>query len=123
MNDTLREVAKRQREKTPFCERYIEMLQAGLDKVVQDAVMFNIVNWQWKKGELRTDRQFKHYQKGEKIAPSLFSANEGAIMDNKCDAKVLEEMVAFKEANSLDMREAGEAWFGYVTEGGELPGR
>ena len=34
MNEALREVAKSQREKTPFKERYVEFLQADLGKAV-----------------------------------------------------------------------------------------
>lgn len=131
MNDALAAVvAKAQREKTPFCERYIEFLQAGLPKAVQDSVVFNIVDWQWKEGKLRTDRQWEPYEGFKMVGtkpqgwdPGRFKANEDAILSNKSDEKILAEMVAFKEENSLDMCETGEAWFEYVTEGGELPGR
>ncbi len=139
MNSTLAEVVKRQREKTPFSKRYIEFLQAVLPRAVQDSVLFNIVDWQWKNGELRTDRQYVHYVKGAKMSQRSFDANEASIIENKSDAKVVgyddspqvyanergEEVAttlgAFKKENSLDMCETGEAWLVYVTEGGEMP--
>lgn len=76
MNDALREVAKRQRDKTPFCERYIEFLQANLGKAITDSVVFNVVDWQWKKGELREDRQFKwRYRDNPMSAWAFFVAS------------------------------------------------
>ena len=94
--------------------RYIEFLRAGLPEEVQDAVVYNIISWQWKEGMLRTDRHFKHYGKDEKVAPSLFKANAEAISANSSDAKVFEQLGEFKEENSLDMCEDGEKWFRYV---------
>jgi hypothetical protein len=38
-------------------------------------------------------------------------------MSNKSDDKIMREMVAFKEACSLDMCETGQEWFDYVTIG------
>ena len=48
-----REVAKAQEAKTPFCQRYIEFLEAGLPKIITNSVAFNIVEWQWKKGTVK----------------------------------------------------------------------
>ena len=119
MNDALRAVVKAQKGTTPFCVRYIEFINAGLDKEVQDAVMFNIIAWQQAKGELKTTRIFKHYE-GQKMAPQVFESNEAAIMQNKSDAIVLEKLATYKAENSLDMSEAEAQWFDYVTEGVEL---
>lgn len=127
--DRLRaEVAKASRKRTPFNDRYGEFLKAGLDRAVLEAVVFNIVDWQWKDGQLRTDRSWEPYEGFKMVGgklqgwdPGRFKANEDAIKANKSDSKILAEMLAFKEANSLDMCDTGAAWFGYVTEGGELP--
>lgn len=124
MNDALRIVAKAERENTPFAERYIEMLQADLGKAITHSVLFNIVDWQWRKGELRTDRQYQHYNRqAEKgMSADAFQANEQAIMDNKSDDKILTEMGEFKEEHSLDMCPVADKWFVYITEGGDAPG-
>lgn len=122
MNDALREVAKRQRDKTPFCDRYIEFLRAHLGKAITDSVVFNIVNWQWKKGELREDRQFKWRYRRNPMSAGAFKANEEAVMANKSDGKILAQMAEFKDKNLLDMCEVGESWFVYITEGGTIPG-
>ena len=116
MNNIMAEVVKAQREKTPFSERYIEFLKAGLGKAITESVVFNIVQWQWKKGELRTDRQHFRYH-GQELSKGAFDGNEAAIMANKSDDKILAGMVAFKEANSLDMSETGESWYTYITTG------
>lgn len=121
MNSLMREVVKVQKAKTPFCQRYIEFLGAGLPKAISESVLFNIVQWQWKQGQLRTDRQYQRYG-NTPMSADAFEANEAAIMANKSDDKILKQMVAFKEAHSLDMCETGEAWFVYVTEGGVRPG-
>jgi hypothetical protein len=117
MNEALRIVAKAQREKTPWCERYIEFLQADLPKAITESVVFNIVQWQWKQGQLRTDRQYRGYVEGQRMSEEAFEANEANIMANKADDKILRQMVEFKEEHSLDMCEIGEQWFAYVTEG------
>ena len=119
MNSTLDRIAKKQREPTSFSTRYIEFLQAGLAPAVQDSVMFNIIEWQWKKGELRTDRQYSRYIEGQEISHDAFVANEAVIMANKSDAKVLAQMTEFKAENSMDMDEAGDAWFVTLLKSGQ----
>ena len=119
MNDVLREVAKAQREKTPFCERFIEFLQAGLDQDTMDAVNYNIIAYQEKKGILKTDRDFDYYGK-QAMPDASFKNNESSIMQNKSDAAVLEKMAAYKTDNSLDMGEEAQKWFEYVVEGTPL---
>lgn len=110
-----REIAKAQRAKTPFCQRYIEFLEADMFSEIRESVVYNIVEWQWKKGLLRTDRQYQHYT--GTMSTGAFAANKEAIIANKSDDKILTQMVAFKEEHSLDMCETGEQWFSYVTEG------
>lgn len=119
MNEMLDLVARAQKEKTPFCNRYIEFLRSGLGRSTMDLVLFNIVAWQEGKGELRTDRQFEYYSKP--MTRKAFENNEEAIIANKSDAKILSELGEFKEAHSLDMSSLGERWFVYVTEGGDWP--
>jgi hypothetical protein len=125
VNDAMHEVIKAQRQKTPFSTRYIEFVRANIRDAVRDSVIFNIVAWQQTKGKLRTDRQFEYYgkrhSKKEGWHESRFRANEDAIIANKSDAKMLEQMTAFRAENSLDMDEEGEAWFVYITEGGDRP--
>lgn len=117
MNQILDEVAKQQQQKTPFCERYIEFLKADLPKKILESVIFNIVEWQWKKGELRTDRMYKVYE--GRMGERAFAVNEENIMANKSDDKILKEMVAFKEENSLDMCVTVAQWFDYIVNGGQ----
>ena len=119
MNDVLREVAKAQREKAPFCERFIEFLQAGLDQEIIDSVNYNIIAWQERKEMLRTDRDFEYYnpQATKPLSKHRFESNEEAIMANKSDAQVLEQMAAFRAENSLDMDEEAQQWFDYITTG------
>ena len=121
MNEALAEVAKAQREKTPFCERFIEFLQAGLPQEVVDAVNYNIIAWQEQKGELKTDRHCEYYPAPGSKAPPMskykFETNEAAIMQNKSDAQALEQMSEFKAENSLDMGDEAQKWFEYVVNG------
>lgn len=121
MNEILKEVVKRQREKTPFGSRYIQFLQADIPKAIIDQVVFNIVAWQEKRGVLRTDRQFEYYKENERMPDEKFAANEDAIISNKSDDLVLSQMAEFREQNSLDMCPEAEAWFEYVTRGGHKP--
>ena len=67
------------------------------------------------------DRQFSYYNREKPMSSGAFQANEQAIIANKSDAKILAQMGEFKEENSLDMCDDGEAWFVYVTEGGDRP--
>ena len=119
MNEILAEVAKAQREKTPFCERFIEFLRAGLGKMTVDAVNYNIIAWQERKGVLKTDREFEHYNPNAKkpMSGERFKSNEANIMQNKSDAAVLAKMAGYKSEYSLDMNEVEAQWFEYVTTG------
>ena len=119
MNEALNEVAKAQREKTPFCERFIEFLRARLDEATMDAVNYNIIAWQEGKGELTTDRKFEHYNPAatKPMTKERFAGNEAAIMQNKSDARALDQMAAFKTNNSFDMGEVAQQWFDYITTG------
>jgi len=120
MNRALDRIA-RSAAKTPFSRRYIKLLRADIPPEIRDSVMFNIIEWQWKKGELREDRQYKTYNKEKPMSNEAFVANEAAIMANKSDGAVLAQLVVFKAENSLDMDEVGDVWFAYVTEGGSRP--
>jgi len=119
MNEVLAEVAKAQREKTPFCERFIEFLRARLDQATMDAVNYNIIAWQEREGVLKTDREFEYYNPDAKKGMSAhrFKSNEANIMQNKSDVAVLEKMAAYKSEYSLDMDEVEMQWFEYVTTG------
>jgi len=119
MNEILSVVAKAQREKTPFCERFIEFLQAGLDQATIDAVNYNIVAWQESEGVLKTDREFEYYNPNAKkpMSGERFKGNEANIMQNKSDAKVLGELAEYKAEYSLDMGEVVQGWFDYVRTG------
>ena len=119
MNKILAEVAKAQRETTPVCERFIEFLQAGLDQATMDAVNYNIIAWQERKGVLKTDREFEHYNPTAKkpMSAGRFNSNEANIMQNKSDAAVLAKMADYKTENSLDMDDEAQQWFEYVTTG------
>lgn len=121
MNSALAEVVKAQREKTPFCERFIEFLQAGLDQSVMDAMNYNIIAWQERKGMLRTDRYFEHYpdpaSKPKPMSKHKFETNEAAIMQNQSDAQVLEQMGEFMSENFHGMDDEAQGWFDYVAKG------
>lgn len=127
MNTLLNEVAKTQREKTPFCERFIEFLRAGLDKATMDTVNYNIIAQQERKGMLKTDRHFEHYpdpaSKAKPMSKLRFDTNEAAIMQNKSDAQVLEQMRVFMSENFHGMDEEAQGWFDYVVSGIAVPGR
>lgn len=120
MNSTLERIWKGAK-KSPFSKRYIKLLRSNIAAGIRDSVTFNIIEWQWKKGELREDRQFSRDVEGEAISREAFQRNEEAIMANKSDALALSQMLEFKKRNSMDMDEVGEAWFVYVTEGGDRP--
>ena len=120
MGKDLRTVAKMPAGTTPFSVRYLEFINAGLDKEVQDAVMFNIIACQQAKGELKTTRVFRHYGE-QKMSPQAFEANETIIMQNKADAIVLGKLKDFREHNSLDLCSVGGKWFEYVTTEVEEP--
>lgn len=119
MNEVLAEVARAQKNKTPFCERFIEFLQAGLDQVTIDAVNYNIIAWQEREGILRTDREFEYYNRDAKkgLSAERFKSNEANIMQNKSDAAVLGKLAAFKAENSLDTDGEAQKWFDYVVGG------
>ena len=119
MNEILAVVAKAQREKTPFCERFIEFLQAGLDQATINAVNYNIIAWQEREGVLKTDREFEHYSPYAKkpLSTERFKSNEANIMQNKSDAAVLAKMAGYKSEYSLDMNEVEAQWFDFITTG------
>ena len=104
--------------------RWIEFLGAVLGKAVTESVVYNVVEWQWKEGVLRADRQYQHYNRdAEKgMSADAFKANEASIISNKSESKILAQMGKYKEKHSMDMCDVAEAWFGYVTEGGAIPG-
>lgn len=121
MNNLLNEVAKAQKEGIPFCTRFIEFLQAGLDKATVDAVNYNIIAQQERKGVLKTDRHFEHYpdpaSKAKPMSPLRFDTNEAAIMQNKSDARVLEQMRVFMSENFHGMDDEAQEWFEFIIAG------
>lgn len=100
---------------TAFGDRYIEFLQAGLEKAVLESVNFNVVAYQEKNGTLRIDRTVP--AKREKMTREYFQNRESVIMMNESDAQVLKQLAEFKAENSLDMEEVGEQWFEYIIAG------
>lgn len=101
--------------KTEFSKRFVEFIQARLDKQVQACVLFNVVMYQSKNNTLRTDRPVA--EKRDKMPRQYFLNRERALMMNESDDQILQQMVDYKTANSLDMDEEAQQWFDFITKG------
>jgi hypothetical protein len=74
MNSVLDRIVNEQKEPSEFSKRYIEFLRADLPKEIVESVVYNIVDWQWKQGQLRTDRQYRGYVEGQRMSEEAFEA-------------------------------------------------
>ena len=102
-------------QKTEFGKRYVEFIQAHLDKDVQECVLFNVVMYQSKNNTLQTDRVVQ--EKKDNMSATYFQNRESALMGNESDDQILQQMVEYKRENSLDMDEVEQQWFDFITTG------
>lgn len=109
--------------KSLFSKRYLRFLQAGLDSATLVSVLYNVIEYQRKHRTVRTDRPepAKIGGKDAKESRTAYIERMIPVMRNTSDAKVLTQLAAFRESHSLDMGDEADAWFAYVTEGGEMP--
>ena len=113
--DAQKALADSRPQKTEFGTRFSEFVQAGLDRDMQDGVLFNVVMYQSKNNTLRTDRPVQ--EKQDKMARTYFLNRERALMMNESDDQVLQQMVEYKALNSLDMDDEAQEWFDFITTG------
>ena len=109
--------------RSAFSKRYLQCLKAGLDSATLDSVVYNIVEYQRKNRTVRTDRleQAKVGGKDTKESRETYVKRIIPVILNDSDAKVLAQLATYKGAHSLDMGDEADAWFAYVTKGGETP--
>lgn len=119
MNNVTAELNSR----TDFGTRWCEMLTANeegiLSKDALRTITMNVVQKQERSKLLRRDR---HVQpKSDQMARPYFEARETALIMNASDGAILNEMEEVRREAGLDMSEIEQAWFDYVTSGGDLP--
>lgn len=107
-----------------FGKRWLEMMNVHFDREISAdelrAITLNVVRKQRDDKTLRRDR-FVPPEK-ESQTQEEFETREFAIIANKSDAAVLDEMEEVEREAGLDMSEPEAAWFKYMTTGGDKPG-
>ena len=109
------EVLAAREVKSPFSERFIQFLQAGLSWDVVEAVTYNVAAYQQNSGELRTNRVVPPRREGE--SGEQFQLRRDIIDQNASDEKMLRKLSAYREENSLDMDDTEQGWYDYIATG------
>lgn len=125
--------------RTPFDNRYIEMLVASATGELTDQdvrlVALNVAAKQRDDGEVRRDRFVPNQRESREAALKRvasmnsdmrrreFETREAALMMNASDAAILDEMEELEREVGLDMSEVEQAWYDYVVDGGDRPVR
>lgn len=106
-----------------FGKRWVEMMDANGNMQLSNdelrTVTLNVVRKQRDDGTVKRDRYVPPEK--EHMTRKQFNAREAALIMNKSDAAILDEMEEVEREAGLDMSELEAPWFKYVTAGGDKP--